>query len=275
MEEQNPKTYQEFRTVVFDLLRNYSKYPAIAKWLTHVFYYFKDLDTNEALAVVDNLKDSDESAPLFIYFAIFRKKHYKNPDGTDKKEFKPEPLKRRLEKIITSKRKKYVNLQGSIAWNFWKLLNENPDEFGNLKDWVDLFVRQPYHKRIHGSLFRIVEDQIEKWPDVCIVWFETLLRNVNKETNTKEKARDFWLTTKTGKVLREIAKHKPEKLEILVKKLVRLWKLGSFVGSPKEILETYKVVRDLETKKRIKKQFKLWYGEMKEINQKLEPVSWE
>ncbi|WP_176230579.1 hypothetical protein, partial [Candidatus Hakubella thermalkaliphila] len=53
LEELNPQEYKEFHDVTFDLLRNYAKYPPIAKRLTHVFYYFQDLTTEEDLEVLE------------------------------------------------------------------------------------------------------------------------------------------------------------------------------------------------------------------------------
>lgn len=75
--------YKEFHKIVFDLInlvRENSNYKAIAKWLCHVFAYYKDLSTKEAEQVLDALKITDEAAGLFVYFGIFRQRHYKDQD---------------------------------------------------------------------------------------------------------------------------------------------------------------------------------------------------
>lgn len=274
VEEQSPKTYQEFRKVVFGLLRNYSNYPAIAKWLTHVFYYFKDLNTKEALEVIDRLKESDESASLFIYFAIFRERHYKNPDGSDKKGFRPEPLREKLKDMIASNDEKYANLQGSIAWNFWKLPQEQPEEFEAVKPYIDLFLKQSYRKNYYDDIERIIEDWIERKPEVCIGWFEILLKRVAAYIGeSKERARDTWISPE--KMITYIAGYDSKKLLPLVEILVDLWKKGSFVGSPKEIFENYKKISEPRLKRQVKKQFLVWYSAMKRMNPKIEVVNWD
>lgn len=274
VEEQSPKTYAEFRKVAFYLLRNYSVYPAIAKWLTHVFYYFKDLNTREALEVVDKLKESDESAPLLIYFAIFRERHYRNPDGSDKKGFKSESLKQRLKEMITNNNEKYANLQGGIAWNFWKLLQEQPEEFDTVKSYIDLFLKQPYRKNYYDDMERIIEDWIERKPEICIGWFEILLKNLTTYLgDSKEKARETWISPE--KIIVYVAEYSSEKLLPFVKILVDLWKKGSFIGSPREIFESYKKINDPELKGQVKKQFRIWYKEMKYMNPKIEVISWD
>lgn len=274
VEEQNSRTYHDFRTVVFNLLQNYSKYPAIANSLTHIFYYFKDLSTNEAVEVVNRLKSSDESAPLFIYFAIFRERHYKNPDGTDKKGFNPKPLQSKLIEIITSEDQKYINLQGSIAWNFWKLLQEQPEEFSIIKPYIDLFLKRTYRKNYYDDIERIIEDWIEREPEICIAWFEELIKKVGDYVgDSEQKARETWISPE--KMIDYIATNKQDRLISVVEILVKLWIKGAFIGSPREIFESYKRISDAVLKKQIKSRFRNLHKTMKKMNPKIEAVDWD
>ena len=230
--ENNTEFYDVFKKAVFDLLCKYSQYKAIANSLTHVFYYFKDLSTDEALEVVNKLKITDESAPLFIYFAIFREKHYKNPDGTDKMGFNPDPLRKELKEIITSKDEQFINLKGNIAWHFWKLLKEQSEEFELIKPYLNLYFRLPYNKRYYSSLRLIIDEWTERKPEVCISWFTEMIDKLYKYVGGSESiARNTWIEPE--KTLQHIAVHKPSILVNLVGKLVGVWKLGAFVGSPR------------------------------------------
>lgn len=267
--ENNTEYYKEFREVSFNLLDEYSQYKAIANSLTHVFYYFKDISTEETIKVLDKLKDAREAAALFVYFGIFRERHFKN-----KVPFDPKPLRESFISIIKDKQEKYEDLRGSIAWNFWRILAETPDEFDTLKPYVDLFFSLSYNKRYYSSLERIIEEWIERKPEICISWFTTSIEKLlDYVGNNETTARNTWIEPE--KALQFIASNNPSMLIEVVEKLVELWKLGAFVGSPREIFETYKLVQDTNTKNKIRDQFKLWYDEMKTINQKLEDVSWE
>lgn len=124
-------------------------------------------------------------------------------------------------------------------------------------------------------MLRIIEDWIVNKADVCIPWYKTLINNIAKEVDTKEKARNFWLATKTGDILIEIAKKQPGELNDIVKKLVKLWELGSFIGSPKEIFGSYKAIQDKDLRQKSKSQFKRWYQKMKRLNPKIEKVDWK
>ena len=263
------KHYNEFRKISFNLLDKYSQYKAIANSLTHVFYYFKNLNTKESIEVLNKLKDAREAAALFVYFGIFRERHYK-----DKISFDSKPLREMLISTIQDHQKKYEDLRGSIAWNFWRILAETPDEFDTLKTYIDLFFNLPYNKRYYSSLERIIEEWIERKPEICISWFTaSIVKLLDYVDNNETTARNTWIEPK--RALQFIASNKPSMLIKTVGKLVELWKLGAFVGSPRETFETYKLVRDTNTKNKIRDQFKLWYDEMKAINQKLESVSWE
>lgn len=266
-EKNSTNYYKDFRETVFELVENYSEYKATANGLSNIFYYFKDLDTKEAIKVLDKLKISSEAAPLFLYFGVFRKRHYKNIP------FDPSPLEQRLKSIITEKDDKYIDLKGSIAWNIWRVLEENPNEFEALKTYIDLFLTLPYNKRYYSSLDRVIEEWIEKKPEIVIDWFMKMLNELQKYIGDDVFiGQSTWIEPE--KPLQFIAKNLPSELENVVGKLVKLWKLGAFVGSPKEIFETYKLVDNLELKKQLVKKFKQWYEEMKKLNPKIQEIVW-
>ncbi len=267
--ENNTKHYDQFREIAFDMLKNYSKYQAIADSLAHVFYYFKDLRTEEALIVLEGLKKAHEVAALFVYFGIFRKRQFK-----DQAQFNPEPLRKLLESIILDQKENNSNLQGNIAWNFWRILEETPDEFDTLKPFLDLFFSLPYKKEYYSSLERIIKAGIERNQEVCIPWFAGMIDKLYKfaEAN-KMSVVNVWIEPEIP--LEFVAKNKPSILSGLVEKLVELWKLGAFIGSPKMIFETYKLVEDLNLKAELIAKFRTWYDELKTINPKLEEVDWE
>jgi hypothetical protein len=268
-QSEKSKIYNDFRLSVFTLLKNYSQYKPFANWLTRVFYYFKDLNTEEALLVLDNLRNAQDVAALYVYFGIYRKNHFK-----DKVGFYPEPLVNKLKEVILEEDEANVNLQGSIAWHFWKILEETPDQFSVLKPYLDLFFTLPYNKRYYSSLGRIIEKWIESKPDICIGWFEIMISKLSDYgTDKKDEVYHIWIDP--AKSLEIIAQNDSIKLTNIVNVLVKLWELGAYIGSPNAIFGTYKCISNLEEKIRVKNQFKILYEKMKLMNPKLETSSWE
>lgn len=267
--ENSTREYQKFKSLAFDLLEKYSQYKSFGDPLTHLFYYYKDLDTDQAVKVLKKLEKSREAAALFVYFGIFRERHFKGKVTFDQKQ-----LREILESIILEKHSEYFDLKGSIAWNFWRILEDTPTEFDTIKPYLDLFMSLPYNKRYYSSLERIIEEWIERNPDICIRWFETMIEKVNEYVKGDEAiARNTWIDSEI--VIQYIARNKPILLIDLVGKLVSLWKLGAFVGDPKDIFEVYKFVQNPKTKKQIKDKFTAWYKEMRELNPKLHEVTWD
>jgi len=265
--------YKKFHKSVFDLVdlveRN-PNYKAIAKWLCHVFYYYKDLNTKEAEKVLDALKIIDESASLFIYFGIFRQRHYKNQNI----KFNAKKLEKKLKEIIINKDEKYKKLQANIARYLWKILNENRNEFETIKPYIDLILKQPYQKDIYISIEKIISDWIKDKPEICIKWYQKMLNNISKFLKRKEAFQYqgiVWLVA-TEKIIEEIARSRPKILLKIVKTLIDFWKKGIYIGSPKKLFESFKLIQDEKQKVKVKKEFQVLYNSIKKLNSKIEKV---
>lgn len=273
LEEISPLKYSDFHDLVFNLIRQYSCYPAIANRLVHVFYYFKDLTTGEAMEVLEYLKDAEESGTLYIYFAIFRERHYKNADGTDKRGFDATSFKKQLEQAIAVGNN--VKLKSEIAWNFWSILKDKPSELQILKPYIELFFRQPYQREIYGRLQMIIKECIHIDPDICIEWFKQFLAKLSEFLNTHpEQASNIWLSH-TQEIIEAVAARKQNEIIKIMRDLVRFWMLGVYIGDPSKIFETYKLIEEDNLRYAVRKEFIELYQSMKDANPKLAEADWE
>jgi hypothetical protein len=252
---------QELHDLLFELLDNYSKYPPIGEYLLHAFSYYRELNEHEAKKVLESLEHIDESAALFIYFAIYRKKHFKEKGEFDSSEF---------EEILREKIKSgSENLRRKLAWHLWKILNEKRDEFETLRPYIDLFLQQPYSRDLYNDIERIIRDWIKANPEVCIRWFKLMLDQISRLVDSEKQ--NVWLRS-TEEVIEAVAEHKPNELLEVMEKLLHLWTKGVFIGSHKRLFETFRLVLDEKQKEEIKRKFQEWHVSMKSLNPKLEPV---
>jgi len=83
----------------------------------------------------------------------------------------------------------------------------------------------------------------------------------------------LWLQG-TEKVIQSIATHNPYELLGIMEKLVDFWKKGVFIGSPKKLFETFRLVSGEKQRAEIKRKFQTWYILMKKLNPRLEKVDW-
>lgn len=268
-------TYKEFHELVFDLVSLVEKnpnYKAIANKLTNVFAYYKDLTTEEAEKVLDVLKITEESAILFVYFGIFRQRHYKDQPI----EFRGEILEEKLKEIISKTNEDYISLRKSVILHFREILNENKNEFEIIKPYIDLILEQPYQRDIYYCVDIIIKDCIKDRLEVCIKWYKKLLFNISKFVEQKKnlQTQDGLLLMSTEEIVEEIAKSKFNDLLEVMKTLVDLWKKALIISSPKRLFESFKLIKNEKKQKKVKKEFKKLYKSMKKIDPKIERVDW-
>jgi len=252
--------YKEFHRAVFDLInlvKENPNYKAIAKWLCHVFAYYKDLSTEEAEQVLDALKITDEAAGLFVYFGIFRQRHYKDQDI----EYNGQRLEKKLKEIIKNSKEDHQRLRASIAWYLWKVLDENRKEFETIQPYIDLLLEQPYQRDVYNDIERIINDWIKEKPDICIRWYKQMLSKVSdfaKHTEKLQLKAGLWLMY-TEEIVETIARYSPNELLEIIWKLVSLYKRSVLIGNIKKLFESYKLV-PLETQRiKIRKKLQQWH----------------
>lgn len=270
------KQYKEFHKTVFDLVVLVQKnpnYKAIAKWLCYVFAYYKDLSTKEAEQVLDALKITEESASFFIYFGVFRQKHYKNQSI----KFNGKKLEKKLKELLQCNKEEYHRLRASIVWHLWKILDENRNEFETIKPYIDLTLEQPYQKDIYDDIERIIKDWIKNQFDICIQWYKQMLSKISEFLEKKKRVRPqegLWLMY-TEEIIETIARHNSNELLEAMEKLVSFWKKGAFIGSPKRLFRSFRLIPNEKQRTKVKKEFQKWYNSMRRLNPKIEKIDWD
>jgi len=227
-EKPRKEQYEKFHKMVFDLVnlvKENPNYKAIAKWLCDVFTHYKDLSTKEAEQVLDVLKTTEESAKLFVYFCILRKRHYKNQTI----KYNAEKLSEKLKEIIKSDKNDYLKLQENIAIYLYNVLKEKPYKFNTIQPYIELMLEQSHKNEIYVNyIIEIIKEFIEKKPDICTRWYDkvlSILLEYHKHRN------DIYLAH-TERIVESIAKHNPKELtKQIVEKLNLLYKKGAFVGN--------------------------------------------
>lgn len=166
--------YRRFHRLSFGLLRMVKDNPnlkAIAQLLTNVFAYYKDLSTREAKEVLETLKISRDSAGLFLYFALFRNKHYRDQNI----EFNPKEFSLLLNQTISDNSPERDELRAEIAWLIWKLLSENNVSIAQVESYINTFLEQPYNCSIYENLEMVLNEIVLKSPSVSLCLFKKFL----------------------------------------------------------------------------------------------------
>lgn len=194
--EKDIDLYKRFRSLLLDkkdgLVLKYGGIPGIAKYMANIFSNFKDLTTEEAKLILSKISHVDQAMSVLIYFGIYRSSHYKKSDSIGKKFGKIEPeiwdynpgfAIATLQGIIKENREDH-RMQ-TIAWNFWKIIKDDPKQFDNLKEWVGKLYDLPANFSVFPYLQFILEDNIVKHPTECKLWLKKLLSATEKYVNKK------------------------------------------------------------------------------------------
>lgn len=264
--------YKKFHQLVFGLIDLIKKEPnlkAIARRLVHVFSYYKDLNTEEAMKVLEALQITSKSAGLFVYFGIYRRRHYKDMPL----EFDGKKLRERLVDIIKRSGELEKRFHAEFVWIFRDILEKSPEEFNELKEYFDMLLELPYERNLYHSIQYFLQKWIEKKPKECLLWFEKMLSNIVQEARNKERI-DIWIDS-TEEILTFVAKTEPKKLVRYMDQLVKLWNKGAFIGDIRTLFTTYKYIPITKQKDETKEIFQKLYKSMKQVNPKLKEVDWQ
>lgn len=278
LKEVNKELYWDFRELCFQILNKYSTYPDISKELVHLFYYLRELDSKEAMVVIDKLISAEDIEAIILYYALFRKNNF-----TDKKyleefgAYEDEPVRNFLSNLIENTSPEYDIVRSGIAWNFWKILSEDKKNLEMFLPYINkFFMSLSYKRHISDNLERIVEDIFDYNSDQALVWLKQILESTTTYLAKRpDVGRDVWLTCDTEELTSKIANKYPEQLEGIINLLFEIWKYGAYVGTPSKILESYKFISDENLRNTLKRSFQKIYLQMKEMNPKLQEVTFE
>lgn len=261
------QNYKKVRDLVFETMRECGKYPAIAKHLSQVLYYMKDLDTDEAIEALNILQASRESAFLFVYFGVFRKWHF------PKVPFDGGKLEAILLGKIRQTDEQSRSLRSSIAWWCWKILHNEPDQFDKLIPVVDVLAEQPYVRGVDDDLARIIEEWSSRKLPKSYEWFMALIQRAKEHVGQKSTdASSTWFGSEN--TLAAIAEQMPNKLVATIESLIEIWNMGCYVGHPKDIFASYRKISSPAERERIKGKLMVIYEKIRKDVPTIEQVDW-
>lgn len=130
---------------------------AIMDALVHVFFKIRDLNTKEAKTVVSFCvkHEIEKASGLIIYFAAYRKKHYKGI------RFNPKYFDQTLEGLC----KGNSPLKSHIAWELWKILSDDQEKGTNSFPAVEKYFEAlftQYERRTADYMYMALELLLDK-----------------------------------------------------------------------------------------------------------------
>lgn len=204
------------------------KVKAVMKHLAMVFTYMRTLDEKQAMIVLETFKNTgfesvmDEAAPLYIFFAEFRSKSFKDWPWSDITKFDDKPFKALLKDLLKNGS---PEIKSVLSWQFNRLPDEisktpkeksqiTVDEAVALAVFYFEILTGKYEHRVFENIYRFIEDYIDSHFEDCFtLWTKCLERErpfLTEAAKDKENVPNvyWWPFFYNGKILLAVAKHK-------------------------------------------------------------------
>ncbi len=216
--------------MAFDMLKDKEnhKLKAVMKHLAMVFTYMRTLDEKQAMLVLKTFRDTgfesvmDEAAPLYIFFAEFRSKSFKDWPWGDITKFDDKPFKALLEDLLKNGS---PEIKSVLSWQFNRLPDEisktpkeksqiTVDEAIALAVFYLKILTSKYEQRVFNNIYRFIEDYIDSHFEECFVlWTKCLERErpfLTEAIKDKENLPNvyWWPFFYNGKILLAVYKNK-------------------------------------------------------------------
>lgn len=245
-------TAEKIEKLAFEMLedKDNQKLPAVMKHLVHVFSNMRSLDDQSAyralkIFATDSYPEISkkpkkhsnilpvamvisEAAPLFLFFAEFRKNAFKGKNLTNVfgsklwgkiSKFNDEKFKELLMSLIKSDDS---NIRAAFAWQFARLPEENKGDQKYSKELFDIALKylkalsKEYSHNVFDDIYRFIEDYIDDEFEKCYqLWTKCIKAESKffKDNFTKEKLQEmYWYPFHyNGKILLAIAKNRGNK----------------------------------------------------------------
>lgn len=266
LKEMDRSLYFEFHDLLFDLLRRYSKYPALSRRIANAFLYYKNLSEDEAEEVLNCLGDVAESAPLFIYYAVYRKNHFREIGEFDSKRFE-----RLLKEKIQSGSE---DLRRQLAWHLWKSISEG-NGLEMFKEYIDAFVSSAYSSSVYDFLLMIIEEKIQTNYLDCFNWFKNILQVTIERAIKASMTEGLVCGADYPDITQQIARVGiPEDYLEIVNEISELALIDKVVVYDlKEVFGAYTLLEPSEREKALPKLESLW-KELTRKNPRLAEIEW-
>ncbi|HSW97555.1 MAG TPA: hypothetical protein VLF89_07055 [Candidatus Saccharimonadales bacterium] len=283
--EDSPETYLKFRKLMLDpnngLIAKYNEYPALTKYLTEILQFFKDLNTEEVKFVIEKLIDSKNGMVLLVYYALYKENHYKKDSDVGRILFKINPnilnysseySYNKLKQISIDKENRYANYRLQLAFQCWRILNDETDEFKHLETLLDNLFNSPYEKKTFSDLFRILEKIYVLHIEQCHKWLMIYLSKLDSYADNYERGRNVWISME--KIIDKVAEYKPEDLTNIISHLTNIWLQGAYIGDLNVIYNAYKFISNPTKKAEIKELSQKLYKQLQEVNPRVKDINW-
>lgn len=220
---------EKIEEIAFNMLESEEnqKLKAVMIGLTHVFGYIRSLEENNAWKVVSTFQKShfdevvSEFAPVFIFFAEFRKDSFKDEQWKYLGKFDDIRFKQLLEDLL---RTGSPDIKRRFSWEFWRLTKESAPDSSDIEGVLKYgkafqlaskylsMLAENYDHQTFENIYLFIKDNLDRKFEDCYSLWRTCLhreREFIQRNLTPGTLREmyWWPFYYNGTILEKLAKN--------------------------------------------------------------------
>lgn len=167
----DPVVSERIKALALLMVEQNKNYPPVLESVAHMIVPVRDLDHFTALSILTSLEPAEQSEAsldigwIFIYFAFFRERHFK-----ELAPFDSTAIRERLKDRLRGNR-----LRGTVTSHFIELLSRKRIEFVVLVPYLELIVGGKPDKYVNNKFYQLAALQAEAHPDEIGKMIETVM----------------------------------------------------------------------------------------------------
>ncbi|MGH9459648.1 MAG: hypothetical protein ACRD1X_00375 [Vicinamibacteria bacterium] len=252
------------RRITVEALRSNAGYSRVVEALLRVFNQPRDLNEEEAhllLTVGLATRHPDVLHDLALYlvqYALFRHRQCPEAGAFDRSRF----VELLREQVATGE----PAMKSSLMWHFLKILETNQLPYEELREFVDIWLGQPFESGMEHSLGLVFREIARRNGEEAIRIATAELDRIERYLDGGGRP-DIWIPWVDE--IPPLFAERPDELMRMATQLAGLWHKGVFVAEVTNLAHAYRFIRDPVKKAEIRQQLRAVYEAMRAVAPRL------
>lgn len=260
-----PTDKERVMGLAFSMLEANRQYPRVMEVLINVFERMRFLSEKEAYYVLNSFLYDDKgnflpdyvthtTAPLLIFFAEFVTDH--------RPEFNKQEFQSLLKKVIITSP---VNLKTTLAWHFWKTIENDSKSYVRLKEYIPFFFEGEFEQWPLSQYEFLIERILPQSPTEAIWVFKQEIKYIQKGLAKKLPNENEWTLWfhNPESIIDAVAEHEPQSLVEILLVLTQISLRNGYIGNIFKIFSSYQKAPE-ELRENLKEQLVPLYESLRQ-----------
>ena len=160
-------------------------------------------------------------------------------------------------------------MKSSLMWHFWKTFETNQLAYEELREFVDIWLAQPFEPGMERSLGLLFKEIVRRNGDDAIRIAVRELDRIERYLDAGGRP-EIWIPW-VDEILPRFAE-RPDELMRMATQLARLWHKGVFIGEVTNLVRAYRFIQEPSKRTEVSRHLRMLYDGMGAVAPRLLPL---